>query len=896
MPAPARSPRASRRRRRVRRLLLVYLLLCALSFAVRHLRAPPAPGHPHVELQAYADGRRAARRGVQLTWSELAAEGSPSGREAVLLLHGSPGHGAHMAELGHALAHERRVLLPDLPGFGASSRDLPDYSARAHADYLRQFLDALSLPRVHVVGYSLGGAVALELAQAAPERVRSLTLLSSVGVQELELLGDYHLNHALHGLQLGFLWLLREGTPHFGWLDDAFLSVPYARNFFDTDQRSLRAALQRWDGPTLVLHGATDPLAPLGAAEESARLVAQSELVVLDGGHLLPFQRPGDLAAPIDDFLRRVELGEAATRATADPVRVEASRASFDAAAMPPLSGIGLALFLVLVAAATLVSEDLTCVAVGALVAQGRVGFWPGAAACFAGIYVGDLLLFLAGRWLGRRALRRRPLSWLLDEERVARSSAWFEAKGPAVILTSRFLPGARLPTYFAAGLLHTRVLRFALWFALAAGLWTPLLVWLSSLVGGELAQRVGLFRRNLLFGLLATLALVLLIVRVLVPLCHHRGRRLLLSRWRRLRHWEFWPPWAFYPPVLLVALRAALRHRSLFAFTAANPGIPLGGVIGESKRAILQALAPAGERLPRTGFVPAAFTAEERALAVRRFRDEHALDLPLVVKPDAGQRGTDVTVARSEEALLHAVRAARTDMLIQEYVPGVEFGVFYARRPSEERGRVLSLVEKRLLSVVGDGVRTVERLILDDERAVCMARFFLSAHARRLAEVPPAGERYQLGELGTHCRGALFLDARELVTPALEAAVDEVSRCFPGFYFGRFDVRTESPAALAQGRFRILELNGVTSEAAHVYDPRHSVWTGWRTIGAQWRLAYAIGAENAARGARVATASELLAAVRSYRRLRRLGGGAAAREAGRAPAWSPDPGPGRAT
>ncbi len=92
--------------------------------------------------------------------------------------------------------------------------------------------------------------------------------------------------------------------------------------------------------------------------------------------------------------------------------------------------------------------------------------------------------------------------------------------------------------------------------------------------------------------------------------------------------------------------------------------------------------------------------------------------------------------------------------------------------------------------------------------------------------------------------------------------------RGVPGFHFGRFDVRASSGAELARGRFTILELNGVTSEAAHVYDPRYGLCAAWRVLLAQWRLAYAIGAANARAGARVSSLAELRAAVCDYRAL----------------------------
>jgi hypothetical protein len=61
--------------------------------------------------------------------------------------------------------------------------------------------------------------------------------------------------------------------------------------------------------------------------------------------------------------------------------------------------------------------------------------------------------------------------------------------------------------------------------------------------------------------------------------------------------------------------------------------------------------------------------------------------------------------------------------------------------------------------TVTGDGVSTLERLILADDRAVCMAQFLLDKHKKRASEVPAAGERVQLVEIGTHSKGALFLD-----------------------------------------------------------------------------------------------------------------------------------------
>jgi hypothetical protein len=138
-----------------------------------------------------------------------------------------------------------------------------------------------------------------------------------------------------------------------------------------------------------------------------------------------------------------------------------------------------------------------------------------------------------------------------------------------------------------------------------------------------------------------------------------------------------------------------------------------------------------------------------------------------------------------------------------------------------------------------------------------------LAAHADRLWEVPPAGARVPLVEVGAHARGALFLDGGWVKTDALEEAIDRICRGYEGFYFGRFDLRAPDVEAFRQGRdFKIIELNGVTSEATSIYDPKNSVFTAWRVLREQWRIAFEIGAQNRRRGVRPASVRSLLRAL----------------------------------
>jgi hypothetical protein len=326
---------------------------------------------------------------------------------------------------------------------------------------------------------------------------------------------------------------------------------------------------------------------------------------------------------------------------------------------------------------------------------------------------------------------------------------------------------------------------------------------------------------------------------------------------------WEFWPPYVFYPPVVVYVLLLGLKHRCLTLFTCSNPGIPSSGFVGESKNEILRGLSSSEwsrTHVARAAHIDSSLATAARIRDARLFMEANGFGFPVIVKPDAGQRGAGVRVVRSDGELEEVLRQEARDLLVQEYAPGFEFGVFYYRRPGESRGHIFSITEKRFPTVNGDGESTLEELILQDERAVCMAKVHRRQHAARLGEVLNRGKSFPLVELGSHCRGALFLDGARFKTDALERSIDRLSRGFGGFYFGRFDIRTPSLEDFRDGRnFKVVELNGVTSEATHIYDSAHGLLHAYKILFRQWQLAFEIGAQNRERGARPTSLFELV-------------------------------------
>lgn len=313
----------------------------------------------------------------------------------------------------------------------------------------------------------------------------------------------------------------------------------------------------------------------------------------------------------------------------------------------------------------------------------------------------------------------------------------------------------------------------------------------------------------------------------------------------------EFWPGWAFYTPIVMYWLLLGLRHRAWSLPTAANPRITTGGLCGESKLSILNQVGPDAAHLvaPACGVL----SRSRGAAAAEGAMQDAGLSYPVVAKPDIGCNGTGVRLIHDRAALngyMQAFPEGET-IVLQRYVAEAnEAGIFYVRHPDETRGRITSLTIKKPPVVTGDGRSTLRELIMADERASLVPHLYLGRLADRLDTVPAQGEKVQLVFVGNHCKGSIFEDGRDLVTPALTEAIDRFARAMPDFFFGRIDVRFASLPLLRRGKgFTVIEVNGVGSEATHIWDPRTKLLDAWRAQFFHYGAAFRIGAANRRRG-----------------------------------------------
>lgn len=497
---------------------------------------------------------------------------------------------------------------------------------------------------------------------------------------------------------------------------------------------------------------------------------------------------------------------------------------------------------------ATFVLEDVAAVGAGLLLATGGIS-WPAAfTACFLGIWLGDAGLYALARFAGRAWFERSRLGKF--SPKVARSEKWFTDSGTTILIFSRCVPGARLPTYLAAGFLRVPVARFLLITGLAAMGWTFLILLVAQTFGAQVTQWLARYKSGGLAALGAGSALF-----ILLQLLHRASLKIdtqKLAAWiGRWRHWEFWPAWLFYPPVAIYYLWLAIKYRGAMLPTAANPGIFSGGIVGESKLATLRDLMAGSPDFTAEAELLGGTTVEERFASLGEICARRNLAYPFILKPDVGQRGAGIKLIRTQSQALAYLKQTSAALLVQRFATGPhEAGIFYYRFPGESHGHIFSITEKIFPTLVGDGKSSVAELIWRDPRARFIAKKYLTRLGVRQHDVLRAGETLKLVEAGNHAQGCIFRDGAHLATPALTATIDEISRKVSGFFIGRYDIRYANLEELRAGKnFQIIELNGAAAEATNIYDARNSLWTAYGTLFQQWNLVFAIGAENRKRG-----------------------------------------------
>lgn len=229
--------------------------------------------------------------------------------EPVLYLHGAGG--ANWYPLLEILAQTRHVIAPEHPGFGRSK--IPDWmmSVGDLAYFYLDFLDTLGLENVHLVGHSLGGWTAAEIAVRNTSRLKSVSLLAPAGVRSPKVpFGDIFLWTPEEHARRSFYdrKLIEARIKQLPSLDaDVQLQNRAAAARLAWNPRLCNPQLPYWlhriDRPVLFVWGKEDQICPFACAEPYMSPIKNAELFALnETGHALHTERPKEVAAKLNSF------------------------------------------------------------------------------------------------------------------------------------------------------------------------------------------------------------------------------------------------------------------------------------------------------------------------------------------------------------------------------------------------------------------------------------------------------------------------------------------------------------------------------------------------------------------------------------------------------------------
>lgn len=271
-----------------------------------------------------------------------------------------------------------------------------------------------------------------------------------------------------------------------------------------------------------------------------------------------------------------------------------------------------------------------------------------------------------------------------------------------------------------------------------------------------------------------------------------------------------------------------------------------------ESKKEIYD-LIPS-EYYPKTLLIEPTETLE----AVQEKIKEAAIEFPLIAKPDIGLRGTAVKKIHNKQELAAYFSKANFNVLIQSLIPYEnEIGLFYVKLPNQP-GKITGIVAKEFMILTGNGKNTIRELLHQDKRYLLQLEVLEEEYKDKLNTILSEGETINLVPYGNHCRGTKFVDASHEITPEMIESFNIICSQINGFHFGRMDIMYHSYEDLAKGKnFQIVEINGAISEPTHMYDPKHSLWFGWKELTRHFHYMYVISKHNRKNGANYLTFKE---------------------------------------
>ena len=336
----------------------------------------------------------------------------------------------------------------------------------------------------------------------------------------------------------------------------------------------------------------------------------------------------------------------------------------------------------------------------------------------------------------------------------------------------------------------------------------------------------------------------------------------------------EFWPTWLMYLPVGIMWCVWAVRYRSFTLPLIANPKIYLAGMVGGSKAELMSQATGKCKKaiLPWLKITKTNESITKQVTDALLLLEQHRILLPFVCKPDTGCRGVGVKLIKDVMSFTNTLSQypQGAGIILQQLSRySDEVGIFYVRDPQSSSGEVVSMTFKQRPEVIGDGIHTVAELVLKDARAARLLSLYATRNQSVWHCILPKGHKHSLLFSASHCRGAIFVDAKDHITPQLNQAIKLIMQDLPEFNYGRMDVKYRDLTALENGEhLEIVEINGASSESIHIWDKNARLFDAFKALLWQYKTLFAIGHQVRKTGKRPPSVMSLLKAWRYEKKL----------------------------
>jgi pimeloyl-ACP methyl ester carboxylesterase len=277
--------------------------------------------HRSARLNREPGGDRATVAGPTGEIPRAALDERGSGRP-LLLLHGWGVSSELFVPILEALQPGRRLIVPDLPGFGATPEPDTPWSVHDYAAWCVALLDRLGIDACDLIGHSNGGRIGIVMAATAPGRVRRMVLAGSAGIRPARTLRgavrvrSYKLLRALERSAMLPGALRRaagRNADQRGSADYRAVSGVMRGTLVRIVNEDLRSLLPAVQLPVLLIWGDHDTETPLDDGRLMERLIPDAGLVVFEGaGHYAYLEQPGRFCRIVDVFLGDAQEGGSA--------------------------------------------------------------------------------------------------------------------------------------------------------------------------------------------------------------------------------------------------------------------------------------------------------------------------------------------------------------------------------------------------------------------------------------------------------------------------------------------------------------------------------------------------------------------------------------------------------